>query len=135
MACFSFELHCVFSIGFSSKIQVVIGKIGKALAWKYSKISLDIPSDAVDDEVQLEISSLSAIDAPPTPCDFGDFILSDVLLIRPIGTKFRKPASLSIEHGITDLQELSSIIIKWYHNETKEWLPLSVLPGKHYYRS
>ena len=39
---------------------------------------------------------------------------------------------MSIEHGITDVQEQSSVIIKWYDIEEREWLPLPILKGIHY---
>ena len=94
---------------------------------------LETPANAVNDEVQLEITSLPTENAPAIPCDYGEFFLSDVVLIRPIGIQFRTAANLSIEHGITDLQELSAIVIKWYDNEKREWLPLPLLASRQYY--
>jgi len=33
------------------------------------------------------------------------------------------------EHGITNVKELPSIVIKWHYIEKREWLPLCLLPG------
>ena len=63
----------------------------------------------------------------------GETILADVVLSRPNEILFWEAAHLSVEHGITNVKELSSFIIKWYDNEKKEWLSFLLLAGNHYY--
>ena len=116
-------------------MQVKINERGGVSSCKTLKLSLDIPQDAVTDEVQLEISNVPAENIPQIPCGYGEFVLSDVVLIRPIGIPFRKPAILSMEHGIADWQELSSMTIKWYDIEKKEWLLLPPSAGRQYFRN
>ena len=73
----------------------MIDRFGGISTCKNLKFSLEIPPYAVNHEVQLEISNLSVENAPTIPCDYGEFILSDIVLIRPTGMRFRIPANVN----------------------------------------
>ena len=92
-------------------------------------LSLTVAANSVDHEVQLKISSTNTSDVPPISCDFGEIILSDAILLEPIGLNFRKPVVLSVDHSVVELPELTSIVIKCYDHERKEWMKLPTGTG------
>ena len=92
-------------------------------------LTLTVPENSIDHEVQFEISSTSTSNVPPISCDFGETILSDAILLEPIGKEFRKPAVLSVGHSVVELPELTSIVIKCYDHENKEWITLPTGTG------
>ena len=111
----------------------MVDRSGKTLICKQLMLSLNIPPFAVDERTQLEISNIPVESKPFIKCSFGESIVSDIVQIRPLGLTFKEPVNLSIEHGITDLQELSSIVVKWYDTEQKEWFILPISTGRYYF--
>ena len=93
------------------------------------KLSLEVPENSIDHKVQLKISSTNTSNVPPISCDFGEMILSDAILLEPMGIEFRKPAVLSIDHSVVELPKLTSIVIKCYDHENKEWITLPTGTG------
>ena len=69
----------------------------------------------------------------PITLEFGERILSDALVIEPTGLPFKMPAILSIFHSISQWPELSSIIIKGYDIEKKDWVILPYAKGESCY--
>jgi len=62
------------------------------------------------------MANLSADNTCTIPCDYVEW-------------------PFSFDHGTTDVTELPFIVIKWHYIEKREWLPLRLLAGKHYYHS
>ena len=92
-------------------------------------LSLTVPANSVGRKVELKISSTNTSNVPPVSCDFGEMVLSNAILLEPIGLEFGKPAVLSIDHSIIELPKLSSIVIKCYDHENKEWMTLPTGTG------
>jgi len=149
------EIHYrkdVMPVGCESRVQVIIHRFIGRSTCRNLKLVLEGATYAVNDEVPLEMSNLSADNAPIFPCDYGEcpfvnwawpyhceeaaihyygmtieYILSDVALVRLIWMWVREAVNFSIEHGITIVKESSSITIQWYDNGKREWLQLPLL--------
>lgn len=102
----------------------MINRNGGVFHCEALNLSLKVPANSVDQEIQLVISTIDESNAPPIQCDFGEMILYDVIQIKPTGIKFNTPAILTINHSIIQLPELSSIVIKCYDYGNKEWVRL-----------
>ena len=61
-------------------------------------------------------------DSPIIQFFYGETILADVVLIWPNKILLREAAHFSTEHGITNVKELSSFMMKWYDNDKRKWL-------------
>ena len=90
-----------------------------------SLLTLQVPADSIDQEVQLKIGKADESKVPPIDCEFGEMILSEVIQIEPMELNFKIPAVLSIKHSVIEMPECSSIVIKSYDHETQEWTILN----------
>ena len=115
---------------FHSYVQMVINEFGNLLHCESLKLTLEVPPKALDKEVPVEICAVCEEEAPTIPCDFGEFILSDIIQIHPLALRFSKPAFLSIDHGVNNLPELSCAAIKCFDLEKKEWVELPLVAGR-----
>ena len=121
-------LYCtVFS--FHSYVQMVLNEFGNRIHCERLKLTLEVPPKAVDKEVPVEICSVSEEDAPTILCDFGEFIISDIIQINPMAMQFSKPALLSINHGVIDFPELSCATMKCFDLKKKEWMEIPLAAG------
>ena len=116
-----------------SEVKLLIEKSGKPMHYTILNFSLEVPPNAVDEAVNLEIVSLDTGKAPPIPCKVGETILSDVLQISPVDLdiiQFKAPVILSFKYGITEVPELSSTIIMCYNYDNEEWKRLPPSPSE-----
>jgi len=152
------KMLCLSAVKGNGRVQVIIHRFIGCSTCRNLKLVLEGATYAVNDEVPLEMSNLSADNAPIFPCDYGEcpfvnwawpyhceeaaihyygmtieYILRDVALVRLIWMWVREAVNFSIEHSITIVKESSSITIQWYDNGKREWLQLPLLVGNHYY--
>ena len=87
-------------------------------------LSLHVPENSVDSEIYLAISTADMSTIPPVTLQFGETVVGDVIDMKPSGIEFRKPATLTVRHSVVELPELSSIVVKFYDHEEKNWIAL-----------
>ena len=120
-------------ICFHSQVEIVINEFGTKQHIEILNLSLEVPPNAVESKVTLEIGEMDAIDSPPIPLDFGEMVLSDVIQIKAVGqdiVNFSEPVILSVNHGIEEMPELASIVIKCYEYDNKQWKIMQTIAGE-----
>ena len=127
--------QCLYPFSYSTSslrrmpVKMIADRNRRVLYCDSLHLSLEVQRNSINMEVQLEIITIDISKAPPIPCDFGEVILSDVIQVNPMGILFKRPAILSIYHSIVELPELSSIGVKCYDFEIKEWIALPLHDG------
>ena len=102
----------------------------EAACLKTLNVKLEVQPNSIDDkEVELGIKTIGPSKAPPIPCDFDEVILSDIVKVEPTWMQFKKKAVLIIKHSVSKLPKLSSVAIKCYDDENKEWVKLPRFEG------
>ena len=112
---------------------MVIDKFGGFIHCRGFGLSIEAPPNAVEEEVQLEIQSVDAENIPAIQCDFGEAVCSRAVQVNPVKMdviQFTEPIIFSLQHGITELPELSSIAMMCYNYENKKWERLPTSSGR-----
>ena len=109
-------------------MKKTVGHDGGVINCSVTGVCLEVPRNALDDFMDIEVSRLEPSQAPPIRCTLGESIVSDIYKMEPPGIAFKKPASLTIPHSIGNLPELCHLSVKQFDEEINEWIAVPFSP-------
>ena len=106
-----------------------ISENGAAMELYVTGMKLKVPSGTFTTDTMVKLSTLDASAAPELQTGIGETTIGNVVKVGPAKLKFSVPAILSIPYSIVDIPKHSSICIKYFDEDKRQWLQCPVIPG------
>ena len=109
---------------------MTIGKEGGVIESQILDAYVEIPKNALERDVEVEVRRAEPQTVPPFYCTLGEVIEGDYFEVRPIGLEFEKPAILTLPQSYAQIPNLCHVCVKRYDKDKKEWVDAPLCPAE-----